>query len=428
MLLDHQKGERPDVPMVRSKTRCGSSSSAKHWILFLGLVLTSGAWCLPVMAQDEEPKGGGDEQKWKVLPIDPRQKNNRGQVNEILRTGTFAPGQQAFFDDFYKKFFLARWTLPENIAANPSKKVPGLPSWRKELRSSDLGKKSGAPAVHEHLNALLLDFMNQLATDGEFHPAVRVNAMLMIGDLNSVEPTATTAAVPLPDALKTLMATIGDDKLPDGVRAAAMVGIQRHAYEGVTDPDARKALSVAMLRLVGEDPPTGAGAAGRQWIMAQAAEALGLLKDPAAFPALLKMAANGKLRLCTRCMAAKSLGRLNYAGASGVDAAEAAAVLGKLLVDSCADELGRSKTNLTSTAIRQRLRQRLDVVLTTSKAIAPLAREPEKLWLAELQTDVKAAADSIGNVTDDKVKPLESLKTPVENLRKKLTAWLQKKP
>ena len=65
--------------------------------------------------------------------------------------------------------------------------------------------------------------MKQLAA-GPYHPAVQVNAMLMIGELNSVEQPPT----PLPEALDAMIAAVQDTKLSDAVRVAALVGIERH--------------------------------------------------------------------------------------------------------------------------------------------------------------------------------------------------------
>ena len=136
----------------------------------------------------------------------------------------------------------------------------------------------------------------------------------------------------MPEALKVLLAAVENGKLPDAVRAAAMVGILRHAEAGIRDEDARRSLTAAMLRLTAEDPPTGPAAPGREWILAQAVETLGLLgsvgEDDAVYKAMLKTVDDGKLRLCTRSIAAESLGQLNYAGAAGIDPSEAAATLG----------------------------------------------------------------------------------------------------
>ena len=69
------------------------------------------------------------------------------------------------------------------------KDVTNLPKERKDFRNNHLRNRSGtAPDVHDHLNELVLDFMKKLVA-GDFHPAVRVNAMLMIGELNRVEPS-----------------------------------------------------------------------------------------------------------------------------------------------------------------------------------------------------------------------------------------------
>ena len=176
--------------------------------------------------------------------------------------GKFAPGQQQSFDDYYQKYSLARWTEVKNIT--------NLPAWRKTLRNSHLGKRSAAPEVHDHLNALVLDFMSKLAA-GPYHPAVQVNAMLMIGELNSVEQPPT----PLPEALDVMIAAVQDTKLSDAVRVAAMVGIQRHVAAGIADAEVRRTLTAALLKLAAADLPAGADRAGREWIRCQSIETLG---------------------------------------------------------------------------------------------------------------------------------------------------------
>jgi hypothetical protein len=358
------------------------------------------------------------------LTVDETLKKDAGQVNQILMAGNFGPGDQPLFDDFYQQYFLARWTQVKNIVANPSKKVPGLPIWRKELRNSHLGKRSGAAAVHDHLNTLVLDFMKKLAA-GNYHPAVRVNAMLAIGELNTVEPPP--KAVPLPEALTVLLDAVKSSNLSDAIRAAAMVGILRHAEAGIGDDDVRRSLTAAMLRVTAEDPPTGPAAPGREWILAQAVETLALLKSPgedaAVYNALLKTAGESKLRLCTRCVAAESLGKLDYSGATGIDPMPAAATLAQFAIDACAYELGQT-TDAGSEALRRQLKQRLDAVLAALKAIATLAHEPQQPALAELQKSLK----DLSELLDDKGHKDENMKPRIEDLRKKIDAWLQKKP
>ncbi len=164
-----------------------------------------------------EPEPGCEE-----LPLDKLQKKNVGKINAMLMAGQFPAGTQteADFDDFYTKYFLAQWTHWENVNR--------LPDFRGQLRSSHLGRHSNGTQVHDHLNQLVLDFMSKLAA-GPYCRAVRLNAMLMIGELNAVE----TPPAPLPEALKVLVATVDSDKVArcgagrgDGGRAAPCRGEQ----------------------------------------------------------------------------------------------------------------------------------------------------------------------------------------------------------
>jgi hypothetical protein len=146
---------------------------------------------------------------------------------------------------------------------------------------------------------------------------------------------------------------------------------------------------------------------------------------------MIKTASDAKLPLSTRCIAAESLGRLNYAGAAGIDPVEAAVALGQLAIDVCRQELQSSKETGYGVS-RRRLKQRLDAVLfalggdgdADHKGIASLAQEPQQPFLDELQKNIKELSDLL----DDKARKDDDMKPPVEDLQKKLEAWLQKKP
>ena len=70
------------------------------------------------------------------------------------------------------------------------------------------------------------------------------------------------------------------------------------------------------------------------------------------------------------------------------------------------------------------MKQRLDAVSAALKAIAALAHEPQQPALAELQKDLK----DLSELLDDKGHKDDNMKPRIEDLRKKLEAWLQKKP
>ena len=217
----------------------------------------------PVETEADEPAAEPTE-KYDEMPVNASLK--RTSVGGILSAGDFAAGQQQTFDDYYLQYFLARWTQPENLGK--------LHDFRKELRNH-LSKKivGGGTAVHDHLNKLVLDFMNKLIA-GHYNPAVQVNAMLAIGELNSVETT--TPPTPLPEALDVMIDAVKDTKISDAVRTEALAGIQRHIAAGITDEETRRTVTATLLKVAAAEATT-AGNPGREWILTQAIATLGRL-------------------------------------------------------------------------------------------------------------------------------------------------------
>lgn len=377
-------------------------------------------------AEADEP-AAEPEKKYKELPVDDlRQKAST--ISGMLMAGKFEGDQQKqAFNDYYQKYFLARWTQARNIG--------NLPGYRKELRVSHFGKKSANAVVHDYLNSLVLDFMKELVT-GPYHPAVQVNAMLMIGELNSVEqPTPS----PYPEAMTTMIGVIEDEKLPDAIRAAAMVGIQRHvvvgAAAGYPPADVRKTLTTDMLKLAAAKLPDGPAAPGREWILGQALEVLGALgsagENGAVAKQMLKVVADSNLTFSTRTIAAESLGSLSYAGV-GINSVEATAALGQFAIDACTEELRLVKEHEYPVS-RRRMKQRLGAVLKAlkgtgeenQKGIASLAENGAP---ATFVGDLQKAIEGMIKVFDDPNREGDDLEEPVANFKDKLDTWLQQKP
>jgi hypothetical protein len=377
----------------------------------------------PEAEEAEEEEETPPAKEYKELTVDDTLKSKGSKVTPILTAGKFEnPADQTMFDDYYRNYFLARWSLVDNIE--------NLPRERKDL-CNQLGKRSvGGSAVHDHLNDIVLEVMKTLAS-GDFHPAVRYNAVLMIGDLNSVEKVGSEKDVPLPDALKVLMGAAESGKLSDELRVAAMIGIARHARLNIQDEEVRASLSKSMLRLATAEIPAGPAASGREWIRAQAIETLGILgsvgENNSVFQAMLKAVADDKLPPFVRIAAVDALGRLNYLSANGINATEAAFTLGQYALDACDDEL-QSLKKPGSLVMRRRIMSSLIAVLSAlggegddRKGIASIAKEPN--LAAELQKTIEEACKTLDQTEEDK-----GLKAPVADLQKKLKAWLQKKP
>ena len=188
-------------------------------------------------------------------------------IGPILNSGKFDPSQPQQKDDFdtyYKTYALPRWTQLSTLN--------NLREYHKDLMSNLARAKSGE--VHDRLIKLVLDYMGKIAKSDKYHPSVRINAMLTIGDLNSVDSIQAAQNIPLADAMPILLETVNNDKQIVPVRIAALVGINRHVTMGVNDPQIQNQIFSAMLKLV-----TGANAAdlGQAWMRKQAVNILGLL-------------------------------------------------------------------------------------------------------------------------------------------------------
>ncbi len=359
------------------------------------------------------------------------------KIRTDLRNGNYGATTKDDFEHFYKAYFLSRWSVQEDIRQ--------LPHYRQELSSHFRSAVPGPP--RDDLTRLTLDFLKQLVR-GDYHPAVKINAVLAIGELNSVEQSGRVAAVPLPEALDVLLAAANSSKFSDAIRVAAMVGVLRHASAGTPTSETQKKISDVMLRLAAGDLPAGAALSARGWLVARAVETLGTLgsvgENNEVFTAVLKTAADTKLPLAVRCAAADALGRLNYASADGINPVETAAVLGRLAIDTCKAGLAQTK-DAAGVPFRRRLLCRLDAVLVAlsgeeergeKKActgIVPLAKQPpEKAFIASLQKAITDAIDKLDYKENIRESPdtakLDDMKEPVTKLQQSLEQLLQQKP
>lgn len=273
------------------------------------------------------------EPQYDVLTPDEKLKKNSMDVKALLRAGSVPDNRTEFFDSYYKNYFFPRWTQPENRGK--------LIDFRHKDLHVDLTAVRTAPgyAAHDRLVGLTVEFMTKLI-NGNYHPVVRVNAALCLGDLNQKEPAPTEDPVPLPQSVPLLLKAAQDPKQIDPVRVAALVGLERHARLGIANEDVRKEVVAAMAKLVVEaSPQPGRSADGHAWARQQAAEVLGLLKNPgeknAAAEALTQVVGSAETPLPVRRAAVRALGRLNYQSGSPANAAAMMSALGRMAVAAC---------------------------------------------------------------------------------------------
>ena len=330
---------------------------------------------------------------YRELEVDDSQRRkNRFRVTKILLAGRFAnDADKKLVEQFYTTYAMARWTLQDNRAK--------LPEFRKELgnhlRTCGTGERPSQ--VHDYLNTIVLKYMADLSK-GDYRPAVRVNAMLMIGELNAGE-SATTSVLPVPlsEAVPVLTSAIEANDQIDAVKVAAMVGLQRHCALGTIKSDqAKAAVLKAVLGLLNARRPAERTAAGDGWMRAQAAGILGMLETTGngnvVVTSLGKLVADRTLPISTRCAAAEAVGKLNYRGAGGTNFEPVAVALGKLATDACAAE----KEPIS----RRRLKGRLYAVDLGLTQLGTVAGVPE--IVAKLKGSITTM---LGLIEDRKLAP-----------------------
>jgi hypothetical protein len=299
--------------------------------------------------------------KWKEDPIAQPLAGRSSQ--ELARLRREIPGiergdttlddnAKAVLDSYYGQFLFPQMTQTANL--------PKLVDARQNFRTRTMRNPFMVEAVHTHMNDLILKTMARISHDNGYHPAVRVNAMLMIADLNSKEPAAggaSSTGTPLAKALTErggLLDSAGDTTLHPAVRAVAMLGVQRHADAGIA-AGTQAAVQARMLAVLKEKATTPEASPGVSWVKARAANVLGTLAPAggAAAPDLAAVLTDASSPVDLRCAAAKALGAQKGLAAGAIKLPEVVAALGNLHLDACREEIDRAAVEQDTVAARQ---------------------------------------------------------------------------
>lgn len=353
---------------------------SSHWLRAIPVCLAglAGTFCaLSFLAvveaeaqQPADPNAGKqlikaaerDANNFLFLPLPkPAAGENRGQFearklkfrNEMLKNLRselpLGQAEQVMVDNYFNgfEFRVLTQTTPEDLEELPKRRFDLFKLYVLQVKHAE---------NHQRLVDLIMAMMQQIVMD-EFHPLVRYNAMLIIGDLNEQE-VQRVGATPLPlepyaAALPFMIERIEDPKTPDTIRVASLIGIARHLeWEPFRSPakpipaGTRTMLINSLVKLAEmKTPPANRTAEGQLWMRRRAVECLGLAGAVQAAPNMItpveKILKDNTETLQLRCIAAKALGQMNMPAGQKFDSLELTRTLGTLAATAIKTEFDR---------------------------------------------------------------------------------------
>lgn len=304
---------RQRVPSYRRAVLCG---------LCIALVSSLGATALA--------------QRYKTLPLTlPREEENRTRTATLaaLRSPTGLGAAEKDVNTYLTKVYFAQMTqYSESALAQLGRK--------REDIFKKLIPQAGSPSTQEYLINLTFAFARSIAR-GNYHPSVRYNAVLMLGDLDQQLASGSNPPVPLAKATAELLELVEQDQfnkipVPESVKLGALVGLERHTRYGI-DPALKDRLTKAMLKVMASPTPEDVDKNVHDWLRGSAALVLanqykeGPTKEVQA--ALTALIGDKKMELDDRCVTAGALAKMTYPAGADIDGDATVNALGQLTYD-----------------------------------------------------------------------------------------------
>lgn len=158
--------------------------------------------------------------------------SNWTKIETAAETRAFKESVTAGGFDAAARGYLEQIALPQ-LALEANR--PTIERIRKRMREYLLSGITEAKALDE-ANKTFLTFMESVAANREAEPVVRVNAMLLIGELQGPDRK------PWPPAASVLAASAVKPDLPKAVQVAAVVGLARHVEAARGQAEAQQRL------------------------------------------------------------------------------------------------------------------------------------------------------------------------------------------
>jgi hypothetical protein len=261
-------------------------------------------------------------QEFQTDPIDPQAKRHSGRVLGVVRNPAQYAADRAKVLEYFTGYYFPAMTQTDAV------ELAALGSMRYDLFRKTLWATNHEP-LQRDLTEIAFAATRKIvgASNPPYHPAVRYNAVLILGQLDqqyAIEGANPRPPVPLPAATKLLNAIVSaaanDKPVPPPVTLGALIGLERHAkFREALEPGAADAITATLLKFLSrEKPMQEMDRETYDWLRLRAATVLAQLGSPGpkneVHDAILKLVAEFK-NLDDRTAAAALLAKLKYEGA-----------------------------------------------------------------------------------------------------------------
>ena len=219
------------------------------------------------------------DEKSKIASVAREIKADRKKAANMLR------GREnldvAFLEEFFTNFEFPRMTQSDDETLSNMGKLRA--QFLKEFLSE---RVVGAPRT-TFIERVALPRIKAIA-DGNYHPSVRLNAVLLAGSINGVEPNRSTEPQISVPAIDYLL-EVANSETPEYLKVGAMTGLHRNAFFDGKLPQSRMpgaekrkietyAAAILTQKAAGQSEWS---ADGNYWLRRRAVQTLGYLKNPA---------------------------------------------------------------------------------------------------------------------------------------------------
>ena len=385
-------------------------------MLWCGLHLLLIASDRPQLLAAEFPES---QKTWATLNVDKaEQSKNERDVRKILRNPKEPINDEniALLENYLRRYFFARMTSRGNLSALPQYRLETRErcGWTANKDTADAGEEMNriiSSLMHALCNGVLeatggngqkqnvivvqrsvrdndnkLRLVRSLAdlttedrifnlagdaiesnaitelapSETDFHPAVKLNAVLILGDLNDKQPKRNrpeTAEPRLNSQMDLIAYLESPGQLSDVLLVGVLTGMQRHARESL-DSETKKRIAKVLLSIVNAPVDSARDPFAGLWVRRQAVDILGQLALPRTENFLLKIIEDADEPANLRMAAVEAVQNLTLSRLSPKVVGRFATGLAELAVSVCEEELAAARTPRSSFS-PDRLRMRL---------------------------------------------------------------------